>query len=70
MGIKSLGNPGIKYAAVWDKTGTGAYLPENYYGGTGKWYGARGIVAGGRDGSNGAQKNNINYLNLNMLTII
>ena len=22
MGIKSLGNPGIKYAAVWDKTGT------------------------------------------------
>ena len=65
MGIKSLGNKyGIKYAAVWDKTGTGAWLPENYYGGTGKWYGDRGIIAGGRDGTNGTQYNNINYLNI------
>ena len=65
MGIKSLGNKkSISYAAVWEETGTGAWLPESWYGGTGKWYGARGIVAGGRDGSNGAQKNNINYLNI------
>ena len=67
MGIKSLGNKkSISYAAVWDETGTGAGLPANWYGGTEKWYGARGIVAGGRDGSNGTQNNNINYLNMNI----
>ena len=65
MGIKSLGNKkSISYAGVWDETGTGAWLPESWYGGTGKWYGARAIVAGGRDGSNGGDL----YYTYNILT--
>jgi len=50
MGIKSLGNKkSISYAAVWDETGTGAWepAPPGYPDGTGKWYGTRGVWAGG-----------------------
>ena len=55
MGIRSLGgydkpgSEGISYAAVWDETGTGAMDPSAipYPDGTGKWYGSRGVFAGG-----------------------
>ena len=46
MAIKSLGNPGIKYASVWSETGTGAmkpYEPDLPL----AWCGDRGVWMGG-----------------------
>ena len=60
MGIKSLGNPGIKYAAVWDKTGinAGAIHP---YPLTSLWYGNRGLWGGGKQ-TGGSVISQIDYV--------
>ena len=66
MGIKSLGNKkSIKYAAVWDETGTGAmkpYAPDLPL----SWCGDRGVWGGGY-GASAAVRNVIDYITITTL---
>ena len=58
MSIRSQGNPSIKYASVWSKTGKGAVTPKP---GPPKWYGERGCFGGGYTGSD---QNVIEYVTI------
>ena len=57
MGIRAQGNPSIKYASVWDKTGVGAIREWQPPG----WYGERGCFGGGYTG---ADSNVIGYVTI------
>ena len=61
MGIRSLGSrKGISYAAVWDKTGTGAMFPYRDWGAV-DIYGDRAVCIAGHD--NSSNVNTIQYYN-------